>query len=239
MSSILRTAVRCGVLAGLVLFLAACGAPTPTAAPTQDLNLLRTEVAATVLAQVPELCALTPTVTPTLTSTPTVTATPTATMTPTGQASAQPGTETAGLDRAQWVSQTVQDDTRYAPGAQFNMTWRILNAGQSTWTTAYRLRFYSGETFGTTREIFLDREVKPGEAVDITVPMTAPNKVGEYRSDWVMSNEQLRNFNQPVFLKIVVAAPATATVTAPAPTATTAAPATATTAPTPTSTSTP
>jgi hypothetical protein len=48
--------------------------------------------------------------------------------------------------------------------------------------------------------------------------MKAPSTEGEYRSDWVMSNETRRNFNQPVFLKIVVAkATATPTATATVP----------------------
>lgn len=222
MSPIFKLAVRTGLLAVLLL-LTACSAPTPTAAPTQDINPIRTEVAATVLAQVPQLCALTPTVTPTPTTTPTVTPTLTATVTPTGLVSGTPGTVVAGPDKAKWVSQTVTDGTRFAPGAKFNMTWRIQNVGTSTWTVNYRMRFYSGDPFGALREIPLDREVKPGETVDITIAMTAPAKAGEYRSDWVMSNELLRNFNEPVFLKITVAAPGAATATsttAPAATAT-------------------
>ncbi len=219
MSPIFKLAVRTGLLAVMLILLTACGAATPTAAPTQDLNPIRTEVAATVLAQVPQLCAMTPTVTPTVTSTPTATASLTPTQTPTG--GDLTGTVTAGPDKAKWVSQTVADGTRFAPGASFNMTWRIQNVGTTTWTVNYRLRFYSGNAFGAPNEIPLDREVGPGETVDITIPMKAPAQTGEYRSDWVMSNELLRNFNEPVYLKIVVATPgATVTGTAPAATAT-------------------
>lgn len=213
MSDLIRKAGRVALLISLFL-LAACSAPTPpTPAPTQDLNPIRTEVAATVLAQVPQLCALTPTVTPLPTQTPTVTRTVSPTVTTTQVVgSLTPGASTA--DRAKYVSQTVSDGTRFAPGASFNMTWRLQNVGTSTWTTAYRLRFYSGDPFGAPREIAIDREVPPNDFIEITIPMKAPAKAGEYRSDWVLSNELLRNFNEPVFLKITVAAPgATSTVT--------------------------
>lgn len=195
------------ILVLILLFLTACSAgagsdQTPTTIPTPDLNPLRTEVAATVLAQVPQLCALTPTATliPSATATPQPSLTPTITNTP------ATGTPEAN-DRAMWISQTVQDDTAFAPGQTFTMSWRIQNDGDSTWTTKYRLRHYSGELFGAPKEIFLDKEVKPGETLDITVEMKAPTAPGEYRTDWVLSNENLRNFKDPIFLKIKVVAP--------------------------------
>jgi hypothetical protein len=93
------------------------------------------------------------------------------------------------------------------------MTWRLKNAGTSTWTAGYLLRYYSGETFGAPKEISLGREVPPGEEIDISIPMEAPANPGNYRSDWVMSNENRSNFKEPVFLRIKVAKPITPTPT--------------------------
>jgi hypothetical protein len=205
------------------LFLAACGSATPippTTAPTADLNLLRTEVAATVLAQVPELCELTPTATLIPTETPT--RTPTLEQTATEAVTLTTGTPGASTgDQAQWVSQSILDGTRFAPGEEFTMVWRLRNAGRTTWTDGYRLRHFSGERFGAPQEIRLDREVAPNETIDITIPMRAPTQTGRFRSDWVMSNTELYNFNQPVFLEINVVVPSTPTATATlAPTAT-------------------
>lgn len=199
-----------------VLFLAACSQATPevlTPAPTADLNIIRTEVAATVLAQVPQICALTPTATQIPTNTPQPTATQAATATAEVTATTGTGTAAASNDQARWLSQSVTDGTVFTPGQTFTMTWRIQNVGKTTWTTGYRLRYFSGEAFGTAKEIFLDRVVAPNETVDITLQMTAPTKVGKYRSDWVMANESLFNFNQPVYLEITVATPSTPTVT--------------------------
>ena len=103
------------------------------------------------------------------------------------------------------------------------MTWRLKNVGTSPWTAAYILRFYSGDAFGAPQEVPVGRVVLPDQTVDISVQMKAPNTLGDYRSDWVLSDERRSNFKEPVFLKITVAAPPTPTPTTPAPT-TTAAP---------------
>ena len=201
-----------------MLLLAACSTATPAAptpAPTADLNLLRTEVAATVLAQCAQICALTPTATqiPTNTPSPTPTQDITATqvLTLTTGTPGTPGASTG--DQAKWISQTISDGTRFAPGETFTMVWRIQNIGTTTWTSAYRLRHFSGERFGAPEMIALGTEVAPNQTVDITVQMTAPNTAGTYRTDWVMSNATLYNFNQPVYLEITVALPATSTPT--------------------------
>ena len=206
-----------GVLLGL-LGLAACSSPTPTSAPTPDLNPFRTEVAATVFSQVTHDLALTPSTTPI----PSSTATITTTSTPLQPTSASPGlTTTLSIatlaptislpDRAQWVSQSVPDDTVFAPGETFTMTWQLKNVGASTWTAGYLLRYYSGDLFGAPNELVLGQVVLPGATVEISVKMKAPATAGKYRTDWVLSNETRSNFKDAVFLKITVALPPTAT----------------------------
>ena len=200
------------------LGLVACGSPTPSVTPTQDLDPFRTEVAATVLAQVTQAAALAPTATdvPAPTATKQPSATPTRATTPTLAVTATLPVGTLGSgtgDVAQWVSQTVPDDTIFTPGETFTMTWQLKNAGTTTWSPLYLLRFFSGNRFGAPDEILLDQEVLPGQTVSITLPMNAPTVAGIYRSDWVMATESRSNFKEPIYLKIVVAAPATATPT--------------------------
>lgn len=206
-----------GMALGLIL-LAACSSATPTSTPTLDLNPLRTEVAATVLAQVTRDLALTPSVTPI----PSPTATSTQTPTPTQASSSSPSaavTITAGTpvtttrDLAEWVSQSIADDTVFAPGETFTITWQLKNAGTSSWSVDYMLRFYSGNSFGAPQEILLGRVILPGQTLDISVPMKAPTQPGDYRTDWVLANESRSNFKEPVFLKFTVAAPSTPTPT--------------------------
>jgi hypothetical protein len=198
------------------LWWVACGSPTPSATPTIDLDPFRTEVAATVLAQVTQAAALAPSATsiPSPTATEQPSATPTAAITATlsltaTQTTGTPGSGTADL--VEWVSQTIPDDTIFEPGETFTMTWQLKNAGTSTWSAFYMLRFFSGSSFGAPDEIPLGQEVLPGETVAITLQMEAPDTPGTYRSDWVMATESRFNFKEPIYLKIVVPAPVTAT----------------------------
>jgi hypothetical protein len=212
-----RTLNVFGVFLSLVL-LAACTSTAPTSTPTLDLNPFRTEVAATVLEQVTLVAALTPSVTPlpsfTATNRPTSTPSQTASPSPSATITLSSQTPKAGTENlAQWVSQTIADNTIFAPGETFTITWRLKNTGTSTWTTGYMLRYYSGATFGATKEITIDREVLPGAEIDISVDMKAPAITGTYRSDWVMSSENRSNFREPVYLTIKVAAPVTPTPT--------------------------
>lgn len=212
--------------------LAACSSATPTVAPTADLDAVRTEAAATVLARVTQELALAPTETPVPTATevqeatdtvePTQAATKAVTTTVTVSVTDTPSAVTD--NKAKYVSQSVPDGTVFQPGEAFTMTWRLQNVGVTTWKPTYMLRFYSGNDFGASNEIPIDKEVTPGQTVDITINMTAPTTPGEYRSDWVMATDARGNFKEPVYLVIVVAGPATATPTATptvAPTATT------------------
>lgn len=198
--------------------LPACGGSTPTSTPTLDLNPLRTQVAATVLAQVSQTLSLersaTPVPSPTATMTPISTPTQASTAAPTSQATLSSGaTVTGTVNLAAWVSQSIPDGSIFAPGDTFTVTWRMRNVGTSIWTVAYLFRFYSGDAFGAPAEITLGRIVLPGETVDISVLMKAPARPGDYRSDWVLSDENRSNFKDPVFLKITVATPPTPTPT--------------------------
>jgi hypothetical protein len=201
-----------GMLLSLMLF-SACSPTVPTSPPTPDLNPFRTEVAATVLAQVTQALASTPSVTPlpspTATNLPSSTPRPTASPSPSATVTLSSGTPKVGTDLAQWVAQSIADDKIFAPGQTFTMTWTLKNTGTSTWTAAYLLRYYSGNTFGALNEIAIGREVLPGGQIDISIPMKAPAIPGSYRSDWVMSSENRSNFKEPVYLKIKVAVPLT------------------------------
>lgn len=221
MSQTIKTLALIGALLSLI-FLAACGSATPTSAPTTDLNSLRTEVAATVFAQVTQDLALTPSATVPPTPTATLPPTSTPTLAPTTlptEATGATATLTSSTpvidtaNKAEWVSQSVADNTTFAPGETFSMTWRIKNVGTTTWTAQYMLRFYSGDAFGVPKEVPLNREVLPGDIVDITLQMKAPTTPGTYSSVWVMATSNRSNFKEPVYLQIIVALPPTASPT--------------------------
>ncbi len=201
-----RTLSVMGVFLSL-LCLAACSPLVSTNTPTLDLNPFRTEVAATVFAQVTQALALTPSATflpsPTATNLPTIAPSLTASPAPSATVTLSGGTQIPGAqNQDQWVSQSIADDSIFEPGEVFTITWTLKNTGTSTWTAGYLLRYYSGSTFGAPKEISMGRVIPPGGQIDISVPMKAPGIPGSYRTDWVMSNETRANFKEPVYLKI-------------------------------------
>ncbi len=177
----------------------------------------------------------------TTTPTATVTGTP---PTPTPTSTAPTPTSTvapSSCDKAQFIKDvTVPDGTTFTPGETFNKTWRLKNVGSCTWGTNYQLVFYSGEKLGGPDALTFPKSVAPGQTVDLTVSLTAPNAAGSYRGYWMFKNASNALFgigsqaNRPWWVDIKVSGTAaTATATA---TNTTATPTSTSTTPTPTST---
>src|SRR5512143_169112 len=89
-----------------------------------------------------------------------------------------PHVSAAGVcDWAKFIADVTVTDGAYFPaGAPFVKIWRLQNIGTCTWTKSYSLAFYSGEMLGAVTPVMLNKEVKPGEIVDISVNMVAPQK---------------------------------------------------------------
>ncbi len=221
-------------LSGLVL-LSACSRSEAT--PTTDPVLIFTQVAETVAAGLTQTAASLPTATPTVTLPPTNTPEPTQAVSPTSAetptATIPPtATRPSLADRADFVTQSPLDGTVMYPEQPFTLTWTVKNIGTTTWTTAYQVRFFLGDAtlrFGAS-DIRFPKEVKPNENVDLVLNMKAPNKAGDYRTIWVLTNADGQNF-YTLTLDIKVSG------SAPTPTLT-AAPATNTPTPEPTATET-
>jgi hypothetical protein len=177
----------------LLAALSACNLPNNTATEQSSSEAEQTAAAATVAAL--------------LTDAPTNAAPP-------GTTSTSGGPPTAVLeDAAAFVSDvTVPDGTVFEPGETFTKTWRLRNDGDSTWTTSYSVVFDEGNDMGADASIPLTNEVAPGQTVDISVEMTAPDDVGEHSGFWLIRNAAGQIFgvgedsDQPFFVVIVVAA---------------------------------
>lgn len=101
----------------------------------------------------------------------------------------------AACDAVKFVRDvTVPDNTEFAPGAKFVKTWRLRNIGTCTWTKDYALVFISGDAMGAPAAVQLPNNVAPGNAIDLSVNLIAPDKAGTYRGNW-----KLRNSNGVVF----------------------------------------
>src|SRR5215208_642042 len=92
-------------------------------------------------------------------------------------------------DRAQFLADvTVPDGTRFDPGQAFTKTWRLRNIGTCTWTTSYSAVFDSGTQMGSTTSSPFANNVAPGQNIEVTVNMTAPNAAGHYIGYWKFKN---------------------------------------------------
>ncbi|HEB64308.1 MAG TPA: hypothetical protein ENJ02_02045 [Chloroflexi bacterium] len=187
------------ILSLLALLLSGCTLLSP-APPTAEPTLNATQVYQTVQAKLTEAIALTqsrlPTATPAPSDTPVppppqATDTPSALPAATDTPSAPTATPTAPCDQAAPgtpIDVTIPDDTEMYPGQVFVKTWRLVNAGTCPWTTDYKAVWFSGEQMGAPAEVALPSGVAPGESVDISVEMTAPQEPGTYQSNWKLRN---------------------------------------------------
>jgi hypothetical protein len=83
---------------------------------------------------------------------------------------------------------TYPDGSNVGMGVAFTKTWRIKNIGTCTWTTSYALVFSTGEKFGAKNSISMPGNIGPGQTVDISVQLTAPNQGGRYKGYWMLRN---------------------------------------------------
>ena len=142
----------------------------------------------------------TPAPTETQAATPSPEASPTVPDTETATAPATPPTETSTpetprptnppdcTNHATFVADvTIPDNTEIPAGAMFTKTWRVGNLGTCTWGPDYTLTYYSDERMSAPPSVPLDI-TGPGEFIEISVDLRAPNTVGTYRGNFVIKN---------------------------------------------------
>jgi hypothetical protein len=189
------------VACALILATVACNLPFGAAPTPQDIGMVYTQAAQTVVAQLTQVPPATsgaggqpsatsalpgqPTATPTLAPTNTPPP-PTATQRPAPTATPRPTATPLPCNLASFVKDvTIPDGATLAPGTTFTKTWRLRNAGSCTWDSGYRLVFYKGEDMdGTTTR--LPKVVRPGETVDVSVNLVAPEATGTYQGYWML-----------------------------------------------------
>jgi hypothetical protein len=214
-------------LLAISLVLAACRSSSP-ATPTatqMDANAVFTAAAQTAEFRMTEIAASTPSpLPPTATDTPepatptleptTVPITPTATI--------QQPPPSSGSDRAEFVSDvTVPDGTKFDPGEKFTKTWQLKNAGTTTWTKSYSLFYVTGDHMDGPVSVPVPSEVAPGQTVNVSVDLKAPDEAGTKKGYWRMANASGTLFDTSVYVEIVVRgseATATGTPGTPGPT---------------------
>lgn len=137
-----------------------------------------------------------------LTQTAQVTATPSATPTPTATSipptSTPRPTATPIQSACNWAAfvkdVTIADGEKIESGAAFTKTWRLKNIGTCTWTKAYDLVLVDGTSLSAPTRIGFPNAVAPGETIDISVLMEAPEKTGTYIGYWMLVDANGRQF---------------------------------------------
>ena len=206
---------------------------TPTQAVTPTLTPTHTPSATPTETPVP-----TSTRTATATSTPTWTATTTSTPTITPTPTPTPCTNDASFV----TDVTIPDNVLLEPGARFEKTWRVRNAGNCPWQSGYRLVFAGGNQLGAPDSQVIT-DTAPGGTTAITVPMAAPATSGTYVGEWRLVDARGKPFGHELTVLIQVPEPTPTSTPTPTMTPTnTTTPTktlTPTSTPTPTNTSTP
>jgi len=176
----------------LTLVTMACNAPGNST--LSDVDKQSTAVAETVAAQMatqnPEqsqtqdaLLTQSPEITSTFTPEPSMTIPPTATVTVTPTLTPTATATSVPCNRASFVSDvTYPDGSEVTINNGFVKTWRLQNTGSCTWTSGYKLIFSNGDRMGAPDEVVLTGgTVAPGQTVDVSVNLTAPDTVGTYK----------------------------------------------------------
>jgi hypothetical protein len=84
---------------------------------------------------------------------------------------------------------TIPDNTVLSPGEQFTKTWRLRNDGTCTWNSSYALVFDRGDAMGGPASATLtSNPIPPGETVDVSIVLIAPETAGTYQGYWKLRN---------------------------------------------------
>jgi hypothetical protein len=186
------------ILAGSALagaLLAACSASSDQSAE------LATQAAATIQAQATERSGTEAAGTATAAAMPEASPTPlpspvppTALPTPILSPSPQPTAAACTLKAGGVVDLGVPDLVRLVEGQVFDKIWRITNEGTCTWAADYSLVFTGGEAMNGPDTVPLERDVAPGETIDLRLRLNAPSGIGIYSGQWMLQDEKGERF---------------------------------------------
>jgi hypothetical protein len=177
----------------------ACNMPLTSDSGVSQNDLIKTAAAQTLQAQVEDINQATTTLavaTPTTGLLPTATLTPGTALTPASPTSTNPPgqpspTLASVCNQAGFVKDvSVPDNTEFPPGTTFEKTWRLKNTGTCTWNTSYTLVVDGQNPLSAPGSSLLtSKNILPGETVDVSVNLKAPDTVGTYRTNFKLRSD--------------------------------------------------
>lgn len=177
----------------LILFLSSCNMPR-SLSPEQQTSIAETVAAGR---QEPSPTedpnAIVPSDTPEPGAPPSDTPEPSDTLDPD---TPTPSDTPIPCNQAEFVKDVnVPDGKEFDPGEDFTKTWRLKNTGSCTWTSGYDIVFDGGDSMDGPSSVQLTSgTVDPGENVDVSVELTAPDDAGTYQGNW-----KLRDSSDVIF----------------------------------------
>lgn len=101
---------------------------------------------------------------------------------------------------------TIPDNSFVTYGSTIDKQWLIENSGTCNWNAEYRLRHIGGAALGAPEEIAL-YPARAGIQASIQIIFTAPFTDGEYESAWQAFDPFGLAFGDPIYIRVIVAAP--------------------------------
>jgi hypothetical protein len=180
----------------LMLMAIACNFPQEGTPTPSGPDLLKTYAAETIQAQLTLVATgLQPTVTPGQ-SEATATQITENTFTPSPEFTATPSATQGVCERADFEEDVnYPDNSVLDPGEEFTKTWRLENTGTCTWNSSYAIVFDEGDAMsGPAASPLTSSSVAPGEMVDVSVDLVAPETPGTYQGYWMLRNPAGQEF---------------------------------------------
>lgn len=97
---------------------------------------------------------------------------------------------------------TVPDDTAIAAGETFTKTWRVTNTGTEPWDE-FQLSHVEDRAMTTNVTVRVP-DCQPGQKVEISVILTAPDNLGLHLSTWRFRDGKGELWGDPLFTRIKV-----------------------------------
>lgn len=129
-----------------------------------------------------------------------------------------PPTPVPCIDGMAWVADLNLDDKNMTappvlqPGQTFTKSWRVRNAGTCDWSADFSLTYRSGNTPAAKMggsNFRIGKTVAPGQTIDLSVNLVAPQAPGTYQGFWQMANAGGRPFGERIWVGIRLPAPPT------------------------------
>ncbi|MFO7631125.1 MAG: transporter substrate-binding domain-containing protein, partial [Caldilinea sp.] len=119
-------------------------------------------------------------------------------------------TSMAFLEDLNYDDQNMTAPPIMAPGQDFVKTWRVLNNGTCDWAADYTLTYVRGNRIEASMNgspVPVGRVVRPGETVDLSASLRAPQVPGIFQGFWQMRDNLGQYFGQVVWVGIQVPDP--------------------------------